>query len=130
MRLLAATFIFAASSVAAPAIDQPRLLAAIANKEAHRWSDPGGAYAIRPITWAQHSKLPYRFASLKDYADPVALRHLQWLTRSLEADGYQVTVYALAGCWRHGLEGWKLIRTRDEYAEGVWNLYYSTHAKL
>lgn len=100
------------------------LLDAIRQVEGHPWTDPGGAYAIQPSTWRQHTKLPYRLASVATHATAVAERHLAWLARSLAADGFPVTPYTLAGCWRFGFEGFKRRRGQPiDYATRVTNLY-------
>lgn len=122
----------AAIAAPAPAVDVPRFLACVCQVEGHRWEDPGGAYAIQAATWRQHTRLPYRLASVKVHADHVAALHLAWLTRSLLADGFPVNAYTLAGCWRWGLEGFKARAKfgRMEYGERVWNLYSSAHIFL
>ena len=101
-----------------------RLLNAIQQVEGHKWSDPGGALAIQPATWRQHSHLPYRFASLRPHAEQVARRHLEWLAKSLRDDGWPVTPYALAACWRFGFEGYKRRNAHIDYAIRVQNLYF------
>lgn len=105
-------------------LDRARLLAAIAQVEGHRWSDDGGALAISRATWRQHTRIPYRYASLKEYAYPLAERHLEWLERSLRADGVAVNSLTLALCWRWGYEGGKaaLVAGRTDYGQRVRNL--------
>lgn len=108
-------------------VDVGRLLEAIRQIEGHRWSDPGGAYAIQEPTWRQHSRLPYRLASDPQHARWVAGLHLAWLSRSLAGAGWPVNAYTLAGAWRWGLEGFmRRARTgRVEYGERAWNLYHA-----
>lgn len=124
------TTILAAAIAPAPAVDIPRFLSCIRQIEGHAWSDPGGAYAIQSSTWRQHTRIPWRLASVKAHADHVAALHIAWITRSLLADGYPVNAYTLAGCWRRGLEGFKLRAKHGagcDYATRVWNLYTSGH---
>ncbi|MDQ5979488.1 MAG: hypothetical protein QG602_2462 [Verrucomicrobiota bacterium] len=131
MKLLATTTFVAFAHHAAvhaqePAIDHARLLTAIQQVEGYAWSHPGGAYAIRLATWRQHTHLPYRYACIKEYADAWAVKHFGWLTRSLLADGYAVTPYSLAMCWRYGLEGGKVRIGRPgfDYGHRAANLYH------
>lgn len=119
-----------ATVAALPALNTPRLLSCIEQVEGHKWSDPGGAYAIQPSVWTQHTRLPYRFASLQQPASDVAHRHLAWLARSLRSEGIEVNAYTLAGCWRFGFEGFiRRARVGEiEYATRVHNLYNSHHS--
>jgi hypothetical protein len=101
-----------------------RFFAAIVQVEGHKWTDDGGALAISRMTWRQHTRIPYRYASFKEYAYPLAERHLDWLARSLAADGLPVTALTLALCWRWGYEGGKaaLAQGRTDYGQRVLNL--------
>lgn len=114
----------AVTSSPLPQIDEGRLLSAIRQVEGHKWSDPGGAYAIQPTTWKQHSKLPYRYASSPDHADEVGRRHIHWIIRTLRDDGIPVSAYSIAGCWRFGFEGFRRRKDRIDYATRVANLYH------
>ena len=106
-------------------IDAPRMLDAIRQVEGHKWTNAGGAYAIQPSTWKQHTKLPYRYASSPAHAEFVGEKHLAWLARGLRDDGYPVTPYTLAACWRFGLEGYKRRQDVIDYACRVRNIYDS-----
>jgi len=115
------------------ALDTARFLACIAAVEGHRWSDAGGAYAIQPATWRQHSPhKAYRLASVRIHADGVALLHLAWLSRSLRGRSFPVNAYTLAGAWRFGLEGFTARAARSsqpiDYAARVFQLYHSAHS--
>lgn len=122
------TLIAASVAPVAHDVDMARLLACIRMIEGHLWTDPGGAYGIQTQTWRQHTRLPYSYASRKEHADWVAGMHFAWLARSLSADGYSITPYTLAGCWRWGLEGFKArYRTGVEYAVRAQQLYNSEH---
>lgn len=128
------TTLIAMAIAPVPQVDMQRLLRCIREVEGHKWSDPGGVYAIQPITWRQHSRLPYRYASEPGIADEVAERHLAWLAKSLRADGVAVTAFSLGGCWRWGLEGFKrrMRATTLEgtnYAARVHNLYHAGSKK-
>lgn len=122
------TIIAAAVSPVEHDVNNARLLACIRMIEGHAWTDAGGAYGIQLATWRQHTRLPYALASRKEHADRVAELHLRWLARSLRDDGYEVTPYTLAGCWRWGLEGFKSrSRATIDYALRVSQLYASEH---
>lgn len=118
-------FALAFSHVSQPAhdVDVARFLAAIREVEGHKWTDPGGAYAIQPGVWKDRSRLPYRYAGSPDHAAHVAGMHINWLARQLRGDGYPATVYTLAACWRLGFEGFRARRAVVNYAERVVNLY-------
>ena len=121
------TTLIAAAHAPLDAFDNDRFLQAIMQVEGHKWSDPGGAYAIQPGTWRDHSKRTYALASIPIYARDVADRHIAWLSRTMRAHGYPVNAYTLAVCWRFGFVGFTQ-RARSgggaiEYGERVWNLY-------
>lgn len=108
--------------------DDAKLLHAIAQVENHKWSDPGGKYAIRFVVWSDRTDKPYRLASQERFATPVAILHLNWLREGLKAKGIAATPYVLAGCWRSGLTRWtsgKAPRSHRDYAERVVNLYHA-----
>lgn len=119
--------LIAAAHAPVPAVDSARLLDAIRQIEGHKWSDPGGAYAIQRGTWHQHTRLPYRLAGIKIHADHVAALHIAWLARTLANDGWPVNAYTLAGCWRYGFEGFRDRARigRVDYATRAWNLYFA-----
>lgn len=101
-------------------------LRAIAQVENHKWSDPGGKYAIRYAVWSDRTTLPYALASQERFATPVALSHLAWLRTALKRKGISPTAYNLAGCWRSGLARWtsgKAPESHRDYARRVVNLY-------
>lgn len=131
MRLLAATFALSAPAFASHAeaalarIDVPRLLHCIALKEGHKWEDPGGRYQITFAVWRENTHLPYRFASSPEHADAVAVKHLRWIAGALANAGIDVNPYTLAGCWRHGFEGFRALTRRQwsRYGVEVRNLY-------
>ena len=107
-------------------VDHARLLAAIRQVEGHKWSDPGGAYAITPGVWRDRTRLPYRFAGDPDHAAHVAGLHLTWLADQLRADGYRVHAYTLAACWSLGYEGFRRRRGVVDYAVRVENIYLAS----
>lgn len=127
------TTLIAAAHAPLDAFDNDRFLQAIIQVEGHAWKDAGGAYAIQPGTWRDHSRRPYAFASLPVYARDVADRHIAWLSRTLRAGGYPVNAYTLAVCWRFGFAGFVERAKRGggaiDYGERVWNLYNDSPAQ-
>lgn len=72
MRLLAATFLAVATSVAQPAIDHDRLLAAIAQVEGHATTDLGGRYGFTRIAWEESTRLPWHLSRVPEFSFAVA----------------------------------------------------------
>ena len=116
-----------APAAPAAAIDVARFLAIIVAIEGNRPALPGGIYGLTTATWRQHTKLPYRYASIAPHNHYVASLHFDWLKRSLKEFDQPVTVYALAAAWRFGLEGGirRMHAGRVDYAERTANLYFS-----
>ena len=84
-----------------------------------------GAYQFRESTWRMHTKLPFRYAAEIAHADPVAVRHYDWIARGLVRNGMEVTPYNVALAWNGGLSA--TVRGRapvaaHRYAERVQNL--------
>jgi hypothetical protein len=84
-----------------------------------------GAYQFRESTWRMHTKLPFRYAAEKAHADPVAVRHYDWIARGLIRNGMEVTPYNVGLAWNGGLSA--TVRGRVpaaalRYAERVHNL--------
>lgn len=106
-------------------IDDARFLRCILAVEGNDWSIPCGGYGLLPITWRQHSRLPYFGARNPVLARQVALCHLKWLKRSLIRAGYKADVYELACAWRWGLQGGRKVMEsrKNDYAIRVDNLY-------
>lgn len=106
--------------------DDRALLQAIAHVENHKWTDPGGKYALRYAVWSDRTTLPYVLASQERFATPVALSHLAWLKTQLKRQGIAPAPYVLAGCWRSGLTRWTSGRapaSHRDYAARVLALY-------
>lgn len=84
-----------------------------------------GAYQFRESTWRMHTGLPFSHALEKAHADPVAVRHYDWIARGLIRHGMEVTPYNVALAWNGGLSA--TVRRRSppaahRYAERVHNL--------
>lgn len=91
-----------------------------------------GAYQFRESTWRMHTKLPFRYAAEKVHADPVAVRHYDWIARGLIRNGMKVTPYNVALAWNGGLSATVRRRapaTAHRYAERVQNLAGELHGR-
>ena len=125
------TTLFAMATLATsphPTVDADRFLHAVEQvAQAHK--TPLGPYDITEPVWRDRAPKhwPYGRARIEKYARVVAKDHLRWLAEGLARAGLEPDVYALAACWRHGLEGGKAkVRagTRVDYAAYVRNIYY------
>ena len=84
-----------------------------------------GAYQFREQTWRMYTHVPFAHALDRRASDAVAVKHYDWIKRSLESAGVPATTYAIALAWNGGLDravrGTSSAATRD-YAERVANL--------
>lgn len=62
-----------------------------------------GAYQFRPETWRMHTRAPFMSALERRESDAVAIRHYDWLERSLARRGVAPTTYNIALAWNAGL---------------------------
>lgn len=84
-----------------------------------------GPYQFRPGTWRMHSDKPFRQAIQRAVADEVAVKHYEWIKRTLERAGTEANVFNIAMAWNCGVEA--VLRGRAptvsyQYAERVSNL--------
>lgn len=84
-----------------------------------------GPYQFRPATWRMHTRKPFRHAVERQAADEVAVRHYEWIKRSLEAAGVDATTFNIAMAWNTGVGN--VLRGRApnvsyDYATRVTNL--------
>ena len=117
-----------ALSLTAPAIDGDRFLESV-RQVVQADKTPLGPYDITEPVWHDRAPKhwPYGRARIEKYARVVGLGHLKWLREGLQRAGLEPDVYALAACWRLGLEGGKkAIRagTMVPYATHVRNIYF------
>lgn len=84
-----------------------------------------GPYQFRPTTWRMHSKRPFIQATQREAADEVAVKHYEWLKRSLENAGVDATPFNIAMAWNSGvnnvLKG-RVPTVSYDYATRVTNL--------
>lgn len=111
--------------------DLGRLADCIRSEEGYR-GRPGtlgeeGPYQIRAITWQQHMRgTAFAMARQEGPARACALKHLAWLSRSLEARGVPASAFNLAAAWNAGLERYVSGRAPERayaYARRVESLY-------
>lgn len=62
-----------------------------------------GPYQFRPATWRMHTKRPFRQAIEREAADEVAIKHYEWIKRSLQAAGIDATPFNIAMAWNSGV---------------------------
>ncbi len=84
-----------------------------------------GPYQFRPGTWRMHTAKPFRQAIQRDVADEVAVKHYEWIKRTLERAGAEANVFNIAMAWNCGVDA--VLRGRApsvsyQYAERVSNL--------
>lgn len=84
-----------------------------------------GPYQFRPATWRMHTRKPFRHAVERQAADAVAVKHYEWIKRTLENAGVDATPYNIAMAWNTGvgnvLRG-RVPQVSYDYATRVTNL--------
>ena len=91
-----------------------------------------GAYQFRAITWAQHSRRPFRDALDRRWSDEVAVRHYDWLCERLARNGLEPSVYNVALAWNAGLSAavrGQAPRRSHDYATRVGNIASDLHQR-
>ncbi|MBI2813343.1 MAG: hypothetical protein HYX71_03580 [Opitutae bacterium] len=63
-----------------------------------------GPYQFRPGTWRMHSDKPFRMAIQRSVADEVAVKHYEWIKRTLERAGAEASAFNIAMAWNCGVE--------------------------
>lgn len=84
-----------------------------------------GPYQFRPATWRMHTDKPFRLAVQRSVADEVAIKHYEWIKRTLEQHGVEASVFNIAMAWNCGVDAVLSGRVPDvtyHYAERVTNL--------
>jgi hypothetical protein len=84
-----------------------------------------GPYQFRPATWRMHTDKPFRLAIQRDVADEVAVKHYEWIKRTLEQHGVDASVFNIAMAWNCGVDAVLNGRAPSvsyNYAERVSNL--------
>lgn len=84
-----------------------------------------GPYQFRPATWRMHTKKPFRQAVERAAADEVAVRHYEWIKRTLENAGVDATPFNIAMAWNSGVDNvlkGRVPAVSYDYATRVTNL--------
>jgi len=84
-----------------------------------------GPYQFRPGTWRMHTDKPFRLAASKPVADEIAVKHYEWIKRTLERRGVDASAFNIAMAWNCGVEAVLSGRAPTvsyHYAERVTNL--------
>ena len=87
-----------------------------------------GPYQFRPATWRMHTDKPFRMAVLRATADEIAVKHYEWIKRTLEQRGVQPSVFNIAMAWNCGVDAVLTGRAPTvsyNYAERVTNLVHT-----
>lgn len=84
-----------------------------------------GPYQFRPATWRMHTDKPFRLAVQRQAADEIAVKHYEWIKRTLEQRGVEASVFNIAMAWNCGVEAvlsGRAPAVSHNYAERVTNL--------
>jgi hypothetical protein len=63
-----------------------------------------GPYQFRPATWRMHTSKPFNLATQRAVADEIAVKHYEWIKRSLEQAGVAANSFNIAMAWNCGLD--------------------------
>jgi hypothetical protein len=110
MRRAAAILLLCLCTAVAAAVDIPRFLEALAQKETGlAWDGTPGRFGelsrwqITPDVWISYSRESFATAARDETkARAVAVAHLAWLRGRIVAAGQQPTAERLATCWHYG----------------------------
>ena len=84
-----------------------------------------GPYQFRPNTWRMHTKRPFSQAIQREASDEVAVKHYEWIKRTLEKSGVDASPFNIAMAWNSGvtnvLKG-RVPTVAYDYATRVTNL--------
>lgn len=84
-----------------------------------------GPYQFRPTTWRMHTKRPFAQAIQREASDEVAVKHYEWIKRTLEKSGVDASPFNIAMAWNSGvtnvLKG-RVPTVAYDYATRVTNL--------
>ena len=129
--LLIMTTVFTAFTIKAEASDRWETLRAInwvenpTNQTRVGRFGELGPYQFRPATWRMHTDKPFRLAIQREEADAVAIKHYEWIKRTFEGAGIEVTPFNIALAWNSGVDAVLSGRSPSasyNYAERVANL--------
>ena len=84
-----------------------------------------GPYQFRSSTWRMHTSKPFSLANQRAVADEVAVKHYEWIKRTLERAGVEASAFNIAMAWNCGVDAVLSGRAPSvsyHYAERVTNL--------
>lgn len=84
-----------------------------------------GPYQFRSGTWKMHTDKPFSQAVERSAADEVAVKHYEWIKRTLERAGVEASAFNIALSWNCGVDAVLSGRAPSvsfSYAERVTNL--------
>ena len=87
-----------------------------------------GPYQFRPATWRMHTAKPFHLAVQRGLADEIAVKHYEWLKRTLKQAGVEANSFNIAMAWNCGVGAVLSGRAPNvsyNYAERVSNLVES-----
>lgn len=117
----------------------PKMKAALRAVENTPWTVRGQSnevtsYQIMPQVWREWSLMPVEEAArdtpeARQEAEFVVSKHLAWIRRCVERQGYTVTPYTIALVWKAGYGRFVAYKTRFQdvqYAQRAANVYEVT----
>ncbi|WP_157772090.1 hypothetical protein [Lacunisphaera limnophila] len=84
-----------------------------------------GPYQFRTGTWKMHTKRPFNQATQRAAADEVAVKHYEWLKRTLSQAGVDPNAFNIAMAWNCGVDNvlkGRVPAVSYDYATRVTNL--------
>lgn len=84
-----------------------------------------GPYQFRPATWRMHTRKPFRHAVERQAADEIAVKHYDWIKRTLENAGVDASPFNIAMAWNSGVDNvlkGRVPMVSYDYATRVTNL--------
>lgn len=63
-----------------------------------------GPYQFRPATWRMHTSKPFSLATERAVADEIAVKHYEWIKRSMEQAGVAANSFNIAMAWNCGVD--------------------------
>ncbi len=84
-----------------------------------------GPYQFRPTTWRMHTKRPFAQAIHREASDEVAVKHYEWIKRTLEKSGVDASAFNIAMAWNSGVSNvlnGRVPTVAYDYATRVTNL--------
>jgi hypothetical protein len=126
--LLVSAFVFTISARAADRWETLRAINWVENPtnqtQVGRYGELG-PYQFRPSTWRMHTTRPFSQAVQRAVADEVAVKHYDWIKRTLERAGVEASAFNIAMAWNCGVDavlGGRVPSASYNYATRVNNL--------